>query len=503
MTGRRNVARLVVATAAAFIAIFPLTYVFRGIGGALLAGFVPGVLAASAVRSRRDGVCSAIGAALAFVVLAASVSSGFVAARFGAVLAANLEWALVLTASAAIGGLSGSLALELWGGDARRWLLIGAVGIAVVGGGSAAIAAANAPDMFGSRPGLTLSGWMATAPDLARHRDADLYLREYQLVAQGRSYYDAVFAARIEADPTHTPSKDGAVRFKLPTLLWLWARSPFTPFVTLSGGLLVLAAVAAFSAFALGQRIGHPSLAAACAVAVAVYISAYAGSTTVTFSEPWAAVAVLLSAAAWANHLAHKADRAWLITAVLAGLLAALMRELAVFVLVAGLVSALTLSGHRRRVGLAAWGSALAAFFVAYAAHILRLGGRLFGGDAAVSQWTRLSPLRQLAIAQQGDRFLLGLAWLSVAVVALALVGALFSPLPGWRGFAIFAAVLPVFVFSLVGPTGTLAPGAPQVPLGYWGILVKPLLWAMLPAAVYVMWPARATAEKDEGTRAA
>lgn len=487
MDARRETAQLIVAGVAAFVAILAFIYIFSGVLGALIAGLAAGTIAGTATSSRRDAAVAAVVAALVAILLVVGASASFDLATVPAAAGAYLAWALTLAVASGGAAWATRLALEHFGRRWSVWLLLGCVSVAVVGGWFLALGAANAPDPLGSRPGMTQSEWLRTKADLTTHRDAELYLREYQMVAQGRSYYDAVVAARLEADPGKPVDMNGAVRFRLPTLFWLWAASPFSPLVTFTGGLLLLGSIGAFAAFSLGRTIGHPSLAAAAAASVAAYFASDASRTIVTFSEPWAAALVLVSAAAWALHITRKGDRAWLIVSVVSALFAALFRELAVFALVAGLVASFSVERSGRRTAVLLWGSALVIFIAAYVAHLARLGGTFFGGGAELAQWTILSAQRFLIVASQGDRFLLGLTWLSVVFVLLGLAGSMVAPVSGWRAYAITVAVLPLAAFSIVGPTGTLAPGMPIVPVGYWGILVKPLLWAMLPAAAYLL----------------
>lgn len=330
--------------------------------------------------------------------------------------------------------------------------------------------------------GLTLNQWLSQPIKGWVHADADKYLRIHQLMGQGTGYYEAAHQVLDVTEEGRPVQSSGAVRYRLPTLYWLWSL-PLPAPALFVGGLLVFATAAVAAAWALARHLAGDVAAIVAATFVALYYSGLASSFRVTFSEPWAAALVLVSFAAFLLHLDRREDRGLLALSVGAALGAALVREIAVFALVAGLAAAVVgdvRDGRRRWLW---WAGALAFFSAAYVVHSAALGGEVFSGRFSPGLWFSPGIARLLEVVGEGDWFLPFFGLLSLAAVLLAVLGILVMSHGASRVLLLVGVILPLVAMFVVGPVDTGPPGPANV-LGYWGILVKPVLWTFVPVAV-------------------
>lgn len=469
-------ARLLASGGAALVAQLAAAYLFRGSPlAAALGGIVTGVAAGGVLRRASAAAIVPPVAVAAVAAGAALQSAGGDPARVPALLAAGAPSILA-------GALAASAAGRLASATTRRedrapaLMLAAALGLIVAAMWATGWSAAHRTSVLGPSTVRQL----ASVPDMTLRRDADLYLRITQLMRDGEGYYAAAMTARQEASPGEPVERGGAVRFRLPTLFWLWSASPLDPAATFVGGLLGLGTLAVLAAFVLGRELAPSPLALASSACVAATFAAAASRTTVTFSEWWSGALVLCAVAAWAAHLSREGDRAWLAAAVSSALAAALGREIAAFVLLGGLAAALLADRRDGRRRWLAWAGALAAFAAAYAAHFALTGGALFGGGLQAGSWLGAPFERVWRVLAEGDRWLPGTPAASVAAAALAVAGLLARRS---RNRTLALMLLPAAAFLFAGPSGSLAAGEPVRALGYWGGLVKPTLWAALPAA--------------------
>lgn len=291
--------------------------------------------------------------------------------------------------------------------------------------------------------------------------DMNLYRQVVMDVEKGQSYYSAAAAEhRLFQYPTSP-----APVFRMPTLAWLLAALRFDAI-----RLLALAFVYGASVIVLYRELlaaGKPFLVRIGVLAVAVTGLSVAGATdAVYWHEVWAALLMALSL------LSYRPARWW--PAVLCGLLACLIREIAVPYL---LVMALFCLREKRWTELAAWTGGTVLFAIAYAAH-LRMAATLYQpGDIISASW-------------------LGFGGWNFAI-ATAKWNILLHPLP-YSGIAL---AICVGVLGLAGARDQRAQRAAVLVSGYvigltivgrpdnyyWGILYAPLLplgWVMARKAV-------------------
>ena len=171
--------------------------------------------------------------------------------------------------------------------------------------------------------------------------------------------------------------------------------------------------------------------------------------------EAWAGLLISLSLAL------RRADRFGL--AVVAGLAAALIRELAAPYLV--VMAATALLGRRWREA-AAWTSAFAVFAAALALHAHLVDALVLPSDHAGAGWLKLSGWPFVLHAAQWNGVLAASpAWLTALAVPIALAGAAGWDSPLGRRLA---AVLLAYVaaFAVIGRPENF----------YWGLMFTPLL---------------------------
>ena len=428
---------------------------------AALAGMVPGVAVGVIERGRnRASVVAAL----------ATVPFLFAGAFAGIPVAAAVAW--------------GTRAIvETRGRGARDYVLVVALAFVLMSGVGFGVYSALQPDP--NLGGATLARWLQQKPDLSKRAgDNELFLRVYQLQKKGAGYYEALFTSLQEWHPERPTDRRGAVNFRLPLPYVVWAAVPLSPLATLTGGLLLLGAIAAVFAFALGRSLGPPGLALASASWVMAWFASNAGTANVVMVEMWAGGLIVCSLAAWGLHRARSGDRIWLAASVVAGLMAALTRELAVFVLLAGLIAAVVgdRSDHRRT--WPGWAAGLAVFAAAYWMHTAAVGGGLVSPRTGASFWLQGSILERMWVTWTWGDYFLPAAAAALPFVAIAVASAFVVRDRSLRAFAVAGVAIPTLALGFVGGVST-----GMTPLGYWAALTAPALWSLLPAAYLLVLP--------------
>lgn len=211
---------------------------------------------------------------------------------------------------------------------------------------------------------------------------------------------------------------------------------------------LVTLALRLRGAGSVAERIGATALASLSIVAIASPVMA-------VWHEAWAALLLVLA-------LANAGGRRWPL-ALVAGLAAVLVRELAAPVLVALLIAALA---ERRRAEAIGWAAVLLLFAGAMALHAHAVAHVVLPGDRASPGWDGLGGWRFiLTMTRQASVFALLPAPLTAALVPLALIG--------WAGRGgAFADRVTLALAALIVPF--MAIGRPDN--FYWGLLIAPLL---------------------------
>lgn len=238
--------------------------------------------------------------------------------------------------------------------------------------------------------------------------DADLYRAIATRVQHGEPFYPSAVREQLDRGYPVRP----AMTVREPTLSWFLAG--------IGGwrhGFLPLAALAVVAALAMVRRLetvdrrrGFFLLSGLGALAA---FGPYVGPVQVTQHECWAGLLIALS-------LTLRTSERF-VAAVLTGLAACLVRELAAPYLV--MMAAAAWAEHRGREALS-WLAAAAAFAVAYGAHLWRVGRETSAGDPRSPGWWAvdglphlLETIRHTTVASAGPDVV------SVLVLVLGLLG--------------------------------------------------------------------------------
>ena len=290
--------------------------------------------------------------------------------------------------------------------------------------------------------------------------DAALYRAIAARVAAGEGYYRA---AAAEQRAHQYPLKP-FVTMRLPTLAW--ASAALGPALTpVALRLLALAAFAALL-WRLRHRAGSSPAGVAAALLAAAALTPLTQAAFAPWHEIWAGCLVLLA-------LACRGDRRWGASVVL-GLLAVLVRELAMPLLVAMAIAATI---ERRRGEALAWSGAILLAGAAILFHARAVAAVVLPGDLSSPGWASAGGWGfDLRVAHATSLFGI-LPYRSVAVlVPLAVLG--------WAGLR--GGLGPRVLLTLGGWLGAfMIIGRPDN--FYWGLLFAPLLpigLAFAPAAL-------------------
>lgn len=471
---RRSLVALLAALGTSLAVTGGLLSLVPALQVALLVGGVGGMLAPDARRAAMIGPAAVV---LGRIFGPHSVSRGLRPMSLWEVVAAACL-AAVFAAGAA--RLSARPKLRV----ALPW---GAVALIVVDLWVAGVSLASAPltdNWTGSRIPSLFMQLDAEMSETLSPSDQYLFFRVLRLQDRGSPYYAAFASASRDH---YGPNMLGSpIHVRMPTLFWFWtALGPRHGRIILA--YLLLAGLAVLSVLWIsGPGLGRP-LGVVGAAAVATYLLFFAAQPVILDGEPWAAACALLSAGSLALSFRSARWRGALVSAVLWALLAALVREIAAFVLLAGVVSSFAAPPGQRRVRIAAWSGGALAFAAAYGAHIVAARPYLVHAEW-VSKYVLAGGVEHLWAGLTYGALTFGnqpLYLAGLAVVGLAGAAALRSrPM---RRFALWCLLVPLgsFLFFASDASG----GAAGAVVNYWGALVAPLMLAFVPAALARLLP--------------
>lgn len=453
----------------------------------LLIGAFAGSVGGLIVSRRAD---APLVAGLATGVTSLIARPWFVAAGDGAEVL--LGWAL------AVGAVAAATAWAVTFVPAKRrgaavWIVLGALVLAlwvnVIVFGSQSQAA--------GQPSFITS--LSMEPRAEQYRfDAQIYLKTFYLMRQGEDFYSA-FRAAFKGDARMEGYPGAVFNFRQPYGFYIWsllapgdARGILYMWLALASGALV-------AAYLLAATVVRRPLALVGAFCLYPYLLFPATGHWLPFVEYWGAALGVISAALLALSISQggpTGPRREGIAAALAAS-AALVREHMIYVIAAGLASALADKARRRRALL--WVGAGLVFLAGWGLHysaVKRVTPA--AGPISVSSWLS-GGLDYVGVTVLfGQRFLMGWDWgpanklpwqagfnvgqgaqawlvaLPFILVALGIAGALAArPLP-LKVFLVVSVLLPLTVFAFFG-TGEWG--------GYWGAVVMPMALAAVPMA--------------------
>jgi hypothetical protein len=307
--------------------------------------------------------------------------------------------------------------------------------------------------------------------------DSSIYVGVVSRMRAGEDYYSAFSAemAKIDFKVSHV------FNYRLPMPFWLWSALPSATWAVPAFLLLASLAVASLP-WALRGLVDPAVTVFACS-ALAAYQVVTAVQLQVLTLEPWAGALTVLAFSACALSFSGRRWKTWTVVAVCCALLAALTREIAVVVLVAGAASALW-PGPQRRFRLSAWGAGLAVFGVAYALHWMRVVPLLSsaGGSMAVGSVhdAYLALIFGWPTAGSAD-------WFAMFFAVAGILGAFLIVPRELRTFTGATVLVSLLAFSVV--TNGARTGV--VRINYWGELIVPLMIGLSAVAFRVVPTAR------------
>lgn len=262
--------------------------------------------------------------------------------------------------------------------------------------------------------GLVLWGIAAGAPESTSHSsgpaDADLllYTSIGQQMERGEGYYAAVADQQSQLGYPTRP----AMTVREPTLAWFIdaVGGPAAARVILLGLAILASAVTVVRLRSVASTFAAWAVAGTLATLSLLLMG---WMDLVRLHEVWAGVLIAVS-------VGLRTRRRWSLS-VVAGLAAALVRELAVPYLFVMLVLAWR---DRRRREAIAWGAAISAWMVFYGVHVLRVVDLVPAGNTASPGWLAVEgwPLFVEMIRSRSVLVLMPF-WISAVLVPVALLG--------------------------------------------------------------------------------
>jgi len=327
--------------------------------------------------------------------------------------------------------------------------------------------------------GVLRSSYISEVPQPGNYQlDAEIYRRVYYLMHQGESYYPAFQRAMTQEGLPNHPAPSSVLGYRLPTLFWIWRLLPPDAFSVVYL-FLALSSVGVVAAAFIACQLVDGRFAPLGAAAMAAYAMAVAITGSVTYVD-LPATSIALAGIALFVRARRTDDRRPLWAAAIVLALAALTREILVYLIVLAALSAPLEAPGMRLKAAVPWLTALGLFAAGYTAHAIV-------ASAYLSPWSTVTYSRGSAAfvvnavtnfssAMNGDGIAL------VSLFALGLAGAYAAHRRvGWpfSAFAMAALVLPLLVMLRVGNNSLTAEG--EI-FNYWGTLVVPIALALWPA---------------------
>lgn len=434
------------------------------VAGLLVAGVAGGVAAAYVAGSpARAAAAAGVGGALA--ALAASGGSPAEAVVVGAIAAAAAFGARFVDER----------------GLLRRGVVVALMAAAIVGGLWTTMVAL-APNQVVYK-GQTLFEFLVTPvekgivlPDQVFYNSIQFKLRD------GMPYYDALREAYHEnaawgADPPST------LAVREPLLSVALAALPGDKRAPVFA-LAALGSLAAVAALFVARNVREPAARLAGPAAVAAYYVYFVTMPFVLAHEPWSGAVGLISVALFsASFGADGARRARLVAAAAAvAVLAVAIREIMVFIVLAGIAAALFADADRRRTDLVAWSAALAACVAVLGVHTWR-ASRIVTPARGLEAWLAGGGVDNVVAAVRHGSTFVSPALAGVLVLAACgVAGAVLQRERAYRVFLLACIALPLaaFLFTWNGAIDT----ATGKPVNYWGAAIDPIVFALVPGAI-------------------
>lgn len=352
--------------------------------------------------------------------------------------------------------------------------------------------------------GVLRAATFSEVPQPGTYRlDEEVYRRVYHLMHQGEPYYSA-FRNAWTQQLSEQPAPDTVMGYRLPTMYWIWNLLPADVF-SLVYVFLALCTIGVVSAAAITGQLLGTRFAPLAAVAMAAYAMSVGITTAVTYID-LPAMSIALAGIALFVHSRVRDDRRTLWAAAGVMAIAALTREILIYLVILAALSALLEDRGRCLRAATPWLTGLGVFSAGYAVHVFAVQSYL-GADSPITYLRGSIEFVVNALTNFSDAFN-GQDVALAGLFALGVVGAWATQRRAGRPFAAFAVAaltLPLVIMLRAGNNSVTAEGAIY---NYWGMLFVPLALALWPAWILLLTPDRslaggipATAKKQRGSR--
>ncbi|MDZ4169180.1 MAG: hypothetical protein U1E26_05945 [Coriobacteriia bacterium] len=310
--------------------------------------------------------------------------------------------------------------------------------------------------------------------------DEDFYRRVLWLMTQEDAGFYEAFRQGYQENIRWQRDPNTVLAVRLPTAFLLWNYLPGKPWSLIVGYLALVSAAGGAIAWMSARRtsltLGIPAIAALYGLALSV-----STSRLVLMTEAWAVPFAVVSVCAAIVSFGQDRWKALTVLSVVAAVAAAGLRELMVYLFVAGIAAALVGPPERRTFRAVMW---LVGFTVVLAGYVVHAGAAaaIVTNTGGVSQWFNGGPSNLVAGLGYAAEYIGGTALVPATFGVLALSGAAASNLTEERVFAGLCCALPLLSFLFVGSDAVDV--AKGTAINYWGMIVVPVLFAVSPLGI-------------------
>lgn len=320
-------------------------------------------------------------------------------------------------------------------------------------------------------------------------QDGAFFFRVYKATKSSGDFY-AEYAREMRRT---FGSPRSVVNFRMPTLFIFWRALPSPRAIVLA--FLSLATLAVLCVLPLSApTVRLPLVIPGCA-AVAAYLMQAPSNVLLFEPEEWAAMLGVFALTAHALSARSARWRAWTILATAFAVLAVLSREAIAFLALAGLVSAFVGAEDQRRFRIVSWGVGLAVLIAAFTGQYLATRPYLVPGAAASGFGPHFGSggvAFMLSALQMGTDYIGRGGCFPYALAAIGVVGALSIPDNRVRVFAGVTVLATLASFLVVGNNAwDLTAQGSRTAVNFWGIVLVPMLYALVPTSFALIPAAR------------
>ncbi|HEY5388067.1 MAG TPA: hypothetical protein VIL79_09225 [Thermoleophilia bacterium] len=339
--------------------------------------------------------------------------------------------------------------------------------------------------------GQTMFQFMVSKPQPdVLQPDQVFYKNIVQKMRAGTNYYDAWRQAYHE-NAVWGRDPSSAISVRQPLLLSVLAALPGdgrSPIWLMT----LVASIAVILSMAMVRGLHEHAIALVSAAAVASFALNFTTLPFVFGFEPWGGLLAVIAVSLFAQSHGGKPEpmrRRLLIASAVIAVLAVAVRELMLFLPLAGIVAAFFAPKPQRRFDLTVWIGALVTSAVALGAHVLA-AQRIISPGPGLEQWLGRGSIDNLTMGLvNGAKYISTSYLVLVALAFIGIGGALLARDRQYRAFLIVAIFVPLVGF-LFAYNGAIDQATGKV-INYWGPVITPVVYAMVPAILLAFTPKR------------